>query len=471
MTRKSRLVLFGTAIVALLAAYSRIDFSTYAEAAPAAAATAQAVPDFSALVEKEGPAVVNVTAKRAVAAVKRSAPQTPPPFPAPPPFGQPSPDGPQPMPMAQGSGFIIKPDGYILTNAHVVAGSEEVNVRLIDKREFKAKVVGADPRTDVALLKIDAKDLPTVRVGDPSKVKVGQWVAAIGSPFGLENTITAGIVSAKGRALPDETYVPFIQTDTAVNPGSSGGPLFDLEGEVIGINSQIYSRTGGYMGLSFAIPIDIAMDVASQLQAQGKVTRGRIGVQIQELSAELARSFGLSDTRGALVASVERDGPADKAGFKTGDVILEFDGKAVSDSRQLPLIVAAVKPGRDVAAKVWRDGKEQTLHVTVGELQPEKVALGEQTTERGPLGLALQELTPEQRKELDIKGGVLVGGVDGPTARAGLRQGDVVIAVNGEQIESVMQFRRLVDKVLEGKPLALLIQRGDLRLYVPVTVG
>jgi len=375
------------------------------------------------------------------------------------------------MPMAQGSGFIIKPDGYILTNAHVVAGSEEVNVRLIDKREFKAKVVGADPRTDVALLKIDAKDLPTVRVGDPSKVKVGQWVAAIGSPFGLENTITAGIVSAKGRALPDETYVPFIQTDTAVNPGSSGGPLFDLEGEVIGINSQINSRTGGYMGLSFAIPIDIAMDVASQLQAQGKVTRGRIGVQIQELSAELARSFGLSDTRGALVASVERDGPADKAGFKTGDVILEFDGKAVSDSRQLPLIVAAVKPGRDVAAKVWRDGKEQTLHVTVGELQPEKVALGEQTTERGPLGLALQELTPEQRKELDIKGGVLVGGVDGPTARAGLRQGDVVIAVNGEQIESVMQFRRLVDKVLEGKPLALLIQRGDLRLYVPVTVG
>ena len=473
MTRKARVVLFGAAIVSLLAAYSRIDFSfsTYAQAAPAAAAagSAQAVPDFSALVEKEGPAVVNVTAKRAITAVKRSAPQAPPPFPAPLPFGQPAPNGPQQM--AQGSGFIIKPDGYILTNAHVVAGSDEVSVKLVDKREFKAKVVGADPRTDVALLKVDAQDLPTVRIGDASRVKVGQWVAAIGSPFGLENTITAGIVSAKGRALPDETYVPFIQTDTAVNPGSSGGPLFDLDGEVIGINSQIYSRTGGYMGLSFAIPIDIAMDVASQLQAQGKVTRGRIGVQIQELSAELAKSFGLSETRGALVASVERDGPADKAGFKTGDVVLEFDGKSVSDSHQLPLIVAAVKPGRDVEARVWREGKEQALRVTVGELQSEKVASGARTQERGPLGLAVQELTPEQRRELDIKGGVLIGGVDGPAARAGLREGDVVIAVNGEQIESVTQFKSLVDKVPEGKPLALLIQRGEMRLYVPVTVG
>jgi len=474
MTRKARVVLFGAAIVALLAAYSRIDFSTYAQAAPAVAATAsaRAMPDFSALVDQEGPAVVNVTAKRAMAAVKRSAPQALPQFPAPLPFGEPSPNRPQPMPqMAQGSGFIIKPDGYILTNGHVVAGSDEVNVRLVDKREFKAKVVGADPRIDVALLKIDARDLPTVRIGDPNKVKVGQWVAAIGSPFGLENTIAAGIVSAKGRALPDETYVPFIQTDTAVNPGSSGGPLFDLDGEVIGINSQIYSRTGGYMGLSFAIPIDIAMDVAGQLQAQGRVTRGRIGVQIRELSAELAKSFGLGETRGALVAGVERDGPADKAGFKSGDVILEFDGKAVSDSRQLPLIVAAVKPGRDAQAEVWRDGKQQTLHVTVGELQPEKVVLRAQPQERGPLGLAVQELTPEQRKELDIKGGVLVGGVDGPAARAGIRQGDVVMAVNGEQIESVTQFKSLVDKTPEGRPLALLIQRGEMRLYVPVTAG
>jgi serine protease Do len=480
MTRKIKFAVLAAAMASVFAVYSRIDFPSDAQAAPAvvtaSANTAYAMPDFSALVEKEGPAVVNITVNRATPAGKERSgpgPQGPGPFFGPFPFGQPFPNLPQPTPqMAQGSGFIIKPDGYILTNAHVVAGSEEVSVKLTDKREFKAKVIGTDPRTDVALLKIDAKDLPAVHIGDPSKVKVGQWVAAIGSPFGFENSITAGIVSAKGRALPDETYVPFIQTDTAVNPGNSGGPLFDLNGEVIGINSQIYSRTGGYMGLSFAIPIDIAMDVASQLQAQGKVTRGRIGVQIQELSADLAKSFGLSDAKGALVSSVEKDGPADRAGFKTGDVILEFDGRTVSDSRQLPLIVAGVKPGRDAAVKVWRDGKEQALHVTVGELQPEKVAFaGAPRGERGKLGLAVQDLTPEQRKEFDVKGGVLVGGVDGPAARAGLKQGDVVIAVNGEQIESAKQFKSLVDKAPDGKPVALLIQRGDVRLYVPVTAG
>jgi serine protease Do len=427
-------------------------------------------------VEREGPAVVNVTVNRSAReAAERPlpGPQTPGPNFGPFPFGQPFPDQPRGMPQAaQGSGFIIKSDGYILTNAHVVAGKGEVTVKLTDKREFKAKVIGADPRTDVALLKIDAKDLPTVQAGDPSKVKVGQWVAAIGSPFGFENTITAGIVSAKGRALPDETYVPFIQTDTAVNPGSSGGPLFDLDGNVIGINSQIYSRTGGYMGLSFAIPIDIAMDVANQLQAQGKVTRGRIGVQIQELSADLAKSFGLPTPKGALVSSVEKGGPADKAGFKTGDVILEFDGKAVVDSRQLPLIVAAVKPGHESVVSVWRDGKEQTLRVTVGELQPETVALGAgEQSETGKLGLAVQDLTPEQRKRLEVNGGVMIGGVDGPAARAGLRQGDVVIAVNGEQIDSVKQFKSLIDKAPEGKPVALLIQRGEVRLYVPVTAS
>jgi serine protease Do len=324
------------------------------------------------------------------------------------------------------------------------------------------------PFLDIEVFKVAG----TVHVGDPNQVKVGQWVAAIGSPFGFENSISAGIVSAKGRALPDETYVPFIQTDTAVNPGNSGGPLFDLSGNLIGINSQIYSRTGGYMGLAFAIPIDIAMDVASQLQDQGRVTRGRIGVQIQELSADLAKSFGLSEPNGALVSSVEKDGPADKAGFKTGDVIVEFDGKKVTDSRQLPLIVGAVKPGRDAIAKVWRDGKEQTLHVTVGELQPEKVALAAaEQSDTGKLGLAVQDLTPEQRRQLEVKGGVLVGGVDGPAARAGLRQGDVVIAVNGEQIDSAKQFKRLVEKAPADKPVALLIQRGDVRLYVPVTVG
>jgi serine protease Do len=329
---------FAALTVALASAftvYSQIDFPAGAQAAPApvsapTSSVGYAVPDFSALVEKEGPAVVNITVRQSPQAAERSAPQPQGPGPdfVPSPFRRPLPNQPRAMPQAaQGSGFIIKPDGYILTNAHVVGGKAEVTVKLTDKREFKAKIVGADARTDVALLKIDAAGLPTVHVGDPNKVKVGQWVAAIGSPFGFENSISAGIVSAKGRALPDETYVPFIQTDTAVNPGNSGGPLFDLSGNVIGINSQIYSRTGGYMGLAFAIPIDIAMDVASQLQERDKVARGRIGVQIQELSADLAKSFGLSEPRGALVASVEKDGPADEAGFKTGDVVVEFDGK------------------------------------------------------------------------------------------------------------------------------------------------
>jgi len=482
MTRKSKFAVLAVALATAFAGISGIDVVTVAKAAPAPAAAialagaAQTTPDFSTLVEREGPAVVNVTVNRGLRGTEESSlpgPQRPGPKSWPSPFGQPFPDQPRAMPQAaQGSGFIIKPDGYILTNAHLVAVKGEVIVKLTDKREFKAKVIGADPRTDVALLKIDAKDLPTVHIGNPNNVKVGQWVAAIGSPFGFENSITAGIVSAKGRALPDETYVPFIQTDTAVNPGNSGGPLFDLDGNVIGINSQIYSRTGGYMGLSFAIPIDIAMDVANQLQAQGKVTRGRIGVQIQELSAELAKSFGLSVPKGALVAVVEKDGPADRAGFKTGDVILEFDGKAVGDSRQLPLIVAAVKPGHESVATVWRDGKEQTLRVIVGELQTQDVAaVGAERSETGKLGLAVRDLTPEQCKQLEVNGGVLIGGVDGAAARAGLRQGDVVIAVNGEQINSVKQFKSLVDKTPEGKPVALLIQRGDVRLYIPVIAG
>jgi serine protease Do len=294
----------------------------------------------------------------------------------------------------------------------------------------------------------------------------------MGSPFGFENSVTAGIVSAKSRSLPDSGYVPFIQTDVAVNPGNSGGPLFNLNGEVIGINSQIYSRTGGYMGLSFAIPIDIAMNVADQLQAHGKVTRGRIGVQIQELSQELAHSFGLKDANGALVSSVERGGPADKAGVKNGDVIVEFGGKRVQDSRDLPLIVGAVKPGTDVSIKVWRDGAEKNLTVTVSELNPEKVAMGgPEQGKHGKLGLAVQELTPEQQQQLDVKGGVLVGGVQGPAARAGIQQGDVVLAVNGEQIKSIEQFKGLVDKAPKGRPLALLIQRGDARIYVPVMIG
>jgi len=314
-----------------------------------------------------------------------------------------------------------------------------------------------------------------VEIGDPSKAKVGEWVAAIGSPFGFENSISAGIVSAKGRALPDESYVSFIQTDVAVNPGNSGGPLFNLNGEVIGINSMIYSRTGGYMGVSFAIPIDVAMDVANQLQSHGKVTRGRLGVQIQTLSQELAKSFGMKDAKGALVASVEPGSPADKAGFKSGDVIVEFDGKAVADSRELPRMVGMTKPGTESKVKIIRQGEEKTLNVAVGEMKPEKAAAAEGDQEAAPetgkLGLAVQDLTAEQKAQLEVKGGVVVGGVDGPAAKAGIQEGDVVLAVNGEQIQSAKQFKQLVDKAPQGKPLALLIQRGDNRLYVPVTMG
>ena len=484
MSRKFKVAVLAAAMASVFAGCSRVDFpsSAHADPAPAASAptvnVARAVPDFSELVQKEGPAVVNITVKRTMPAADTEQEQGPLPFffgPGPGPFGQ-LPFGqqmPQPMPQsAQGSGFIVKPDGYILTNAHVVGNGGEITVKLTDKREYSAKLIGVDPRTDVALIKIEARDLPVAPIGDPNRTKVGEWVAAIGSPFSFENSISAGIVSAKGRSLPDETYVPFIQTDVAVNPGNSGGPLFNLNGEVIGINSQIYSRTGGYMGLSFAIPIDIAMNVADQLQAHGKVTRGRIGVQIQELSQELAHSFGLKDANGALVSSVERAGPADKAGVKNGDVIVEFGGKRVQDSRDLPLIVGAIKPGTDVNVKVWRDGAEKDLTVTVSELNPEKVAMGApEQGKQGKLGLAVQELTPEQQRQLDVKGGVLVGGVQGPAARAGIQQGDVVLAVNGEQIKSIEQFKGLVDKAPKGKPLALLIQRGDARIYVPVMIG
>jgi serine protease Do len=392
MNRRFKVAVLAAAMASIFGGCSRVDFPSSAHAeqataaakqarAPAAAtAVARAVPDFSALVEREGAAVVNITVERAMPTADSPqgrefrGPQIP--FPFGPfgksPFGQ---EGPQAMPQtAQGSGFIIKPDGYILTNAHVVGNGGEVTVRLTDKREFKAKVIGTDPRSDVALIKIEAKDLPVVEIGDPTKAKVGEWVAAIGSPFGFENSISAGIVSAKGRALPDEGYVSFIQTDVAVNPGNSGGPLFNLNGEVIGINSMIYSRTGGYMGVSFAIPIDVAMEVADQLQSHGKVTRGRLGVQIQQLSQELAKSFGMKDAKGALVASVEPGSPADKAGFKSGDVIVEFDGKAVEDSRDLPRMVGATKPGTDSKVKIYRHGEEKTLTVAVGEMQAEKTA-------------------------------------------------------------------------------------------------
>jgi len=495
MNRRFKVAVLAAAMASVFGGCSRVDFPSSAHAdqataaatapahaAAAATAVARAVPDFSALVEKEGAAVVNITVERGMPTADSPqqgpqfrGPQIPFPF-GQSPFGQ-SPFGqmPQPMPQtAQGSGFIVKPDGYILTNAHVAGNGGDITVRLTDKREFKAKVIGSDPRSDVALIKIEARDLPVVQIGDPNKAKVGEWVAAIGSPFGFENSISAGIVSAKGRALPDESYVSFIQTDVAVNPGNSGGPLFNLNGEVIGINSMIYSRTGGYMGVSFAIPIDVAMEVADQLQSHGKVTRGRMGVQIQQLSQGLAKSFGMTDAKGALVASVEPGSPADKAGFKSGDVIVEFDGKPVTDSRDLPRMVAMTKPGTDAKVKIYRQGEEKTLTVAVGEMQPEKTARAgrsDAAPETGKLGLAVQDLTPEQKEQLEVKGGVVVGGVQGAAAKAGIQEGDVVLAINGESIQSVKQFKQLVDKAPQGKPLALLIQRGENRLYVPVTVG
>ncbi|MBL8532472.1 MAG: Do family serine endopeptidase, partial [Betaproteobacteria bacterium] len=366
---------------------------------------------------------------------------------------------------------------YILTNAHVVEAGDEVTVRLTDKREYTAKVIGSDRRSDVALIKIEAGSLPVVRIGDPNKLRVGEWVLAIGSPFGFENTVTAGIVSAKGRSLPQENFTPFLQTDVAINPGNSGGPLFNLRGEVVGINSQIYSRTGGFMGLSFAIPIDVAVDIANQLKTTGRVSRGRIAVVIQEVTKELAESFGLPKAQGALVNSVEKGGPADKAGVETSDVILKFDGKPVNSSSDLPRLVAATRPGTKVQMQVWRKGAAKDLNVTVGELQDEKRAERARKPAAKPadavskLGLALTELTAEQRKELGIAGGLLVEDAQGNAAKAGIRRGDVLLAVNNQDIKSVEQLNQVLSQFEKSRSVALLIRRGDSSLYVPLRLN
>ncbi|MCA8977394.1 MAG: DegQ family serine endoprotease, partial [Planctomycetes bacterium] len=392
--------------------------------APVANAPAATLPDFSALVEKEGAAVVNIS----VSQTARSAGPTAGPIPGlPDPFQEffrrfqqtPQPQGEGPARQGVGSGFIISEDGYVLTNAHVVKDADEVTVRLTDRRDFPAKIVGIDERTDVAVLKIDATQLPTVHVGNPDSVKVGNWVAAIGSPFGFEHSVTAGIVSAKGRSLPRESYVPFIQTDVAINPGNSGGPLFNLAGEVIGINSQIYSRTGGYMGLSFAIPIDVAMKVKSDLLKYGKVQRGRIGVTIQQVNKDLAGTFGLDRARGALVSGVEKDGPADRAGLKVGDVILGVNGHAVDQSIDLPRMIGEGRPGSEFHLEIWREGKSRDVAVTLGEMPGEPVAQAEQAVKQAQLGLMVRPLTESEKSKLQTKNGVVVEGVDGPAARAG----------------------------------------------------
>ena len=429
-------------------------------AAPAAAAVRGPGFDFTQLAKDEGPAVVNISVTKEVAT---QMPQLDPNDP----FYQFFRRFQVPVPRQApergiGSGFIISPDGYILTNAHVVDGVKEVHVKLTDRREFTAKVAGTDPKTDVALIKIDAANLPTVRIGSARNVEVGQWVVAMGSPFGFENSLTAGVVSAKSRSLPGDGYVPFIQTDVAVNPGNSGGPLFDMNGNVIGINSQIYSRSGGYMGVSFAIPIDVAMHVKDELAKSGHVTRGRIGVAIQSVNQSLAQSFGLAKPEGALVSSVADNSPAARAGIRPGDVILAWNGKTIDDSAELPGLVADTPPGKHATVKLWRNGAEQTLGVTVARMADEKAASAEganSDANSGKLGLAVQQSDR----------GLVVAGASGPAARAGLREGDVILAVNNQPVKNVEQLRRLVDKA--GRHVALLVQREDAKVYVPVDLG
>ena len=437
----------------------------------APAGTARGLPDFSVLVEQQGPTVVNISTVRKARSSNIQLPGQP---------GDPfyeffrqfQPQQPEAQPTsAIGSGFIVSSDGYILTNAHVVADATEVTVKLTDKREFKARVIGTDRRTDIALLKVDANSLPAVRIGSPATLKAGEWVAAIGSPFGLENTVTTGIVSAKSRSLPDGTYVPFIQTDVAINPGNSGGPLFNLTGEVVGINSQIYSRSGGYMGLSFSIPIDVAMNIKDQLQKYGKASHGRIGVAIQPITRDLAESFGLSKAQGALVASVEPASPAEKAGIQTGDIVLAVNGKAVEESADLPRIVGDMRPGVSATFRIWRKGASHDMSVSIGEIPSDKIASAAEiktSSSGGKLGLAVRPLSREERESLKSDG-LVVEGANGPAAAAGIKEGDVILALNGESIKGVQQLRKLVDNA-KGK-VALLVQRENTRIYIPINLG
>ena len=451
-------------------------------------AYARDLPDFTELVEKQGATVVNISTTQVIKG-RRGGPQFP--------FdgddatqellrrffpGQiPNHPGvPQEFKnRSLGSGFIVSADGHILTNAHVVDGADEVLVKLTDKREFKAKVLGADKRTDVALIKIEASNLPVARLGDSVKLKVGEWVVAIGSPFGFENTVTAGIVSAKGRSLAHENYVPFIQTDVAINPGNSGGPLFNLKGEVIGINSQIYSRSGGSMGLSFAIPIDLAIDIQNQLKAKGKVSRGRLGIGIQEVSKELAESFNLGKPQGALVASVEKGSAADKAGIEVGDIILKFDGRVVNESADLPRMVGSTRPGNKSVVQVWRKGTTRDLGVTVGELADEddnKTRLAGRSGKSAEpqaanrLGLVLAVPTAEQKRALGIQHGLIVEDVKNGGARSELRSGDIILSaiVKGSQtdIKSLAQFNDMLQGVEKGGAMTLLVRRGDSQTFI-----
>jgi len=465
-------------------------FAVFAATAllPVTSAVAQnrTLPDFTDLVEQVSPSVVNIrTSEKAKASAsgggvdeqmleffRRFGIPVPPNMPR----GPRSDRAPAPQEEAQprgvGSGFVLTSDGFIMTNAHVVDGADEVIVTLTDNREYKAKIIGTDKRTDVAVVKIEATGLPAVKIGDVSRLRVGEWVMAIGSPFGLENTVTAGIVSAKQRDTGD--YLPFIQTDVAINPGNSGGPLINMRGEVIGINSQIYSRSGGFQGISFAIPIDEAARVSDQLRTTGKVTRGRIGVQIDQVSKEVAESIGLGKAQGALVRGVEAGAPADKAGIEAGDIITKFDGRQIEKSTDLPRLVGNVKPGTKSVVTVFRRGTTRDFSVVVAEIEAEKPVQKASGPEPKPpvagpaqvLGLAVSDISDTQKKELKIKGGVKVDTAEGAAARAGLREGDVIIAIANSEITNAKEFDAALAKLDKSKTVNVLLRRGELAQYV-----
>ena len=479
-------------LTGLVSAVALISVLALAPTPPAVAQT-RTLPDFTDLVEQVGPSVVNIRTLERVSARGAGGAGNPSdedmqelfrrffgvPLPGP---NNPRPQRPnrpqqeEEQPRGVGSGFVLTADGFIMTNAHVVDGADQVLVTLPDKREFKARIVGLDKRTDVAVVKIEATGLPAVRIGDVSRLKVGEWVMAIGSPFGLDNSVTAGIVSAKQRDTGD--YLPFIQTDVAINPGNSGGPLINMRGEVVGINSQIYSRSGGFMGISFAIPIDEAVRVSDQLRASGRVQRGRLGVQIDQVSKEVAESIGLSRPQGALVRNVESGSPADKAGLEAGDIILKFDGKTIEKSADLPRLVGNTRPGTRSTLTVWRRGAQRELSIVVGEFEPDRPVAKAATPDKpaaavavDPLGLTLSDLTETQKRELKLRGGVRVEAATEAAARAGLREGDVILALANVEVDSVKAFEATLARQDKSKPVTVLFRRGDWAQYVLIRPG